>query len=144
MVHVPYRGDAPALTDLLGGQLQVVFAAMPPSVEYVKAGKLRALAISTASRSDTLPDVPPLGQFVPGYETTAWLGVGAPRNTSLALINRLNMEINAGFADPKMKARFADLGGTAFAGSAADFAKYIADETDKWSKVIKFAGIKAE
>ena len=144
MVHVPYRGAAPALTDLLGGQVQVMFAAMPASIEYIKAGKLRALAVTTATRSEALPDIPTVGDFVPGYEASAWYGVGAPKNTPAEIVDKLNKEINAGLADPKIKARLADLGGTLLAGSPADFGKLIADETEKWGKVIKFAGIKPE
>ena len=144
MVHVPYRGGAPALTDLLGGQVQVMFATMPASIEYIRAGKLRALAVTTATRSEALPDIPTVGEFVPGYEASAWYGIGAPKNTPAEIIDKLNKEINAGLADPKMKARLADLGGTVLAGSPADFGKLIADETEKWAKVIKFAGIKPE
>ena len=144
MVHVPYRGEAPALTDLLGGQVQVMFATMPPSIEYIRAGKLRALAVTTATRSEALPDVPTVGDFVPGYEASAWFGIGAPKNTPAEIIDKLNKEINAGLADPKMKARLADLGGTVLAGSPADFGKLIADETEKWGKVIRAANIKAE
>ena len=144
MVHVPYRGAAPALTDLLGGQVQVMFATMPASIEYIRAGKLRALAVTTATRSEALPDIPTVGEFVPGYEASAWYGVGAPKNTPAEIVDKLNKEINAGLADPKIKARLADLGGTVLAGSPADFGKLIADETEKWAKVIKFAGIKPE
>ena len=118
MVHVPYRGAAPALTDLLGGQVQVMFDTMPASIEYIRAGKLRALAVTTATRSEALPDVPTVGEFVPGYEASAWYGIGAPRNTPAEIIDKLNKEINAGLADPKMKARLADLGGTVLAGLA--------------------------
>ena len=142
MVHVPYRGGAPALTDLLGGQVQVMFDAMPSSIEHIRAGKLRALAVTTATRSEALPDIPTVGEFVPGYEASAWFGVGAPKNTPAEIIDKLNKEINAGLADPKIKARLADFGGTVLAGSPADFGKLIADETEKWAKVIKFAGIK--
>ena len=144
MVHVPYRGAAPALTDLLGGQVQVMFGSMPSSIEYIRAGKLRALAVTTATRSEALPDIPTVGEFVPGYEASAWYGVGAPKNTPAEIIDKLNKEINAGLADPKMKARLADLGGTLLPGSPADFGKLIADETEKWAKVIKFANIKPE
>ena len=121
MVHVPYRGAAPALTDLLGGQVQVMFGTMPSSIEYIRAGKLRALAVTTATRSEVLPDIPTVGDFVPGYEASAGIGVGAPKNTPTEIIDKLNKEINAGLADPKMKARLADLGGTVLAGSPADF-----------------------
>jgi tripartite-type tricarboxylate transporter receptor subunit TctC len=144
MVHVPYRGAAPALVDLIAGQVQVQFASTPETIEYIRAGKLRALAVTTATRSDTLPEIPSVGEFVPGYETSAWWGVGVPKITPAAIIGRLNNEINAALADPKMKARLVDLGGTALAGSPADFGKLIADETEKWAKVIKFAGIKPE
>ena len=144
MVHVPYRGAAPALVDLIAGQVQVQFASTPETIEYIRAGKLRALAVTTATRSDTLPEIPSVGEFVPGYETGAWWGVGVPKNTPAAIVGRLNNEINAALADPKMKVRLVDLGGTALAGSPADFGKLIADETEKWAKVIKFAGIKPE
>jgi tripartite-type tricarboxylate transporter receptor subunit TctC len=144
MVHVPYRGGAPALTDLLGGQVQVMFGVMPTSIEYIRAGKLRALAVTTATRSDALPDLPTVSSFVPGYEASAFFGVCAPKTTPAETINKLNKEINAGLADPKLKARLADLGGTVLPGSPADFGKLIADETEKWAKVVKFAGIKAE
>ena len=144
MLHVPYRGAAPALTDLLGGQVQVYFGPMPPSIEYIKTGKLRALAVTTATRSQALPDLPTVGDFLPGYEASTWFGVGAPKNTPVEIVDKLNTEINAGLADPKMKARLADLGGTVFSGSPADFGKFIADETEKWGKVIRAANIKAE
>jgi tripartite-type tricarboxylate transporter receptor subunit TctC len=143
-VHVPYRGLGPALTDLLGGQVQVMFASMSASFEYVRANKLRALAVTTATRSDELPDVPTVAEFVPGYEASGWFGIGAPKNTPSQIIDQLNEAINAGLADPKTKARLADLGGTPLAGSPADFGKFVADETEKWGRVIKFAGIKAE
>ena len=142
MVHVPYRGAAPALTDLLGGQVQVMFGAMSASIEYIRAGKLRALAVTTATRSEALPDIPTVGEFVPGYEASDWYGIGAPKNTPAEIIDKLNKEINAGLADPKMKARLADLGGTVLAGSPADFGKLIADETEKWGKVIRAVSIK--
>ena len=141
---MPYRGPAPALTDLLGGQVQVVFSLIPASIEYIRAGKLRALAVTTATRSEALPDIPTVGEFVPGYEASAWYGVGAPRNTPAEIVEKLNTEINAGLADPKMKARLADLGVMLLAGSPADFGKLIADETEKWAKVIKTANIKPE
>jgi tripartite-type tricarboxylate transporter receptor subunit TctC len=144
MVHIQYRGNGPALIDLLAGQVQVGFDTMPASIEYIRAGKLRALAVTTATRSEVLPDVPTVGEFVPGYEASTWYGIGAPKATPAEIIDKLNKEINAGLADPKMRARLADLGGTALAGSPADFAKLIADETEKWAKVVKFAGIKAE
>jgi tripartite-type tricarboxylate transporter receptor subunit TctC len=144
MLHVPYRGAVPALTDLLGGQVQLYFASMPASIEYIKAGQLRALAVTTATRSQALPDIPTVGEFMPGYEASGWQGVGAPRNTPAEIVDKLNKEINVALADPKMKARFADLGGTVLPGTPADFGKFIAAETEKWGKVIKFAGIKAE
>ena len=144
MQHVPYRGGAPALTDLIGGQVQVYFGLISGSIEYVRAGKLRALAVTTASRSNALPDIPTLGDFLPGYEASAWLGVGAPKNTPAEIIDRLNKEINAAIADPKIKARLDDLGSMALAGSPADFGKLIADETEKWGKVIRAANIKPE
>jgi tripartite-type tricarboxylate transporter receptor subunit TctC len=144
MVHVPYRGGGPALTDLLGGQVQVMFPSTVSSIEYIRAGRLRALAVTTATRSDALPDVPTVDEFVPGYEASAWFGVGAPKATPAEIVEKLNKEINASLADPKMKARLADVGGTALSGSPADFGKLIADETEKWAKVIKSAGIKPE
>jgi tripartite-type tricarboxylate transporter receptor subunit TctC len=144
MLHVPYRGAVPALTDLLGGQVQLYFVSMPASIEYIKAGKLRALAVTTATRSQALPDLPTVGEFMPGYEASGWQGVGAPRNTPAEIIDKLNKEINLALADPKMKARLADLGGTVLPGTPADLGKFIAEETEKWGKVIKFAGIKPE
>jgi tripartite-type tricarboxylate transporter receptor subunit TctC len=144
MQHVPYRGGGPAMTDLLGGQVQVMFSPMPSSIEYIRAGKLRPLALTTASRSEALLDIPTIGEFVPGYEASTWNGVGAPKNTPADIIEKLNKEINAGLADPKLKVRLADLGGTVIAGSPPDFGKLIADETEKWAKVVKFAGIKPE
>ena len=144
LVHVPYRGGAPALTDLIGGQIQVAFIDMAGSIEYIRAGKLRALAVTTATRSEALPDIPTIGDFVPGFEASQWVGLGAPKNTRSEIIGKLNTEINAGLVDPKLKARFADLGGTVLPGSAADFGKVIADDTEKWGKVIKFSGAKPE
>jgi tripartite-type tricarboxylate transporter receptor subunit TctC len=144
MVLVPYRGGAPALIDLLGGQVQLLFDPIPASIEYIRTGKLRALAVTTATRSDALPDIPTVGESVPGYEASTWYGVGAPKNTPAEIIDKLNVAINSAIVDPKLKTRFADLGGTALAGSPADFGKLIADETEKWAKVIKFAGIKPE
>jgi tripartite-type tricarboxylate transporter receptor subunit TctC len=144
MVHVPYRGEALALTDLLGGQVQAMFGTMPASIEHVRAGKLQPLAVTGARRSELLPDLPTVGDFVPGYETSAWQGIGAPKNTPAEIINGLNKEINAGLADPKIKARVADMGGTVLAGSPADFGKLIADETEKWGKVVKFSGAKPD
>jgi tripartite-type tricarboxylate transporter receptor subunit TctC len=144
LVHVPYRGLAPALTDLLGGQVQVTFASMAPSIEHIRAGKLRALAVTTATRSEMLPDVPTVGEFVPGYEASTWSGVGAPKATPVEIIENLNKEINAALADHKIKARLADLGSTPLVGSATDFGKLIADETEKWGNVIRTLNIKAE
>jgi len=144
LVHVPYRGGAPVLTDLIGGQIQVAFIDMAGSIEYIRAGKLRALAVTTATRSEALPDIPTIGDFVPGFEASQWVGLGAPKNTRSEIIGKLNTEINAGLVDPKLKARFADLGGTVLPGSAADFGKLIADDTEKWGKVIKFSGAKPE
>jgi tripartite-type tricarboxylate transporter receptor subunit TctC len=143
MVHVPYRGSPPALTDLLGGQVHVYFGPIAGSIEYVRAGTLRALAVTTAKRSEALPDLPTVGEFVPGYEASAVWGVGAPRNTPAEIVDKLNKEINAGLADPKIKARL-ELGGTVLPGSPADFGKLIAEETEKWAKVVKFANIKPE
>jgi tripartite-type tricarboxylate transporter receptor subunit TctC len=143
MLHVPYRGGAAALTDLLGGQVHVMFDALPSSIEYARTGKLRPLAVTTAARSGALPEVPTLGDFVPGYEASGWIGLGAPRNTPVDIIDRLNKEMNAAFAHPSMKARIAGEG-TPLEGSPADFAKFIAEETDKWGKVVKFAKIKAD
>jgi tripartite-type tricarboxylate transporter receptor subunit TctC len=144
LVHVPYRGAAPALTDLLGGQVQVMFGTMPSSIDYIRDGKLRALAVTGATRSEELPDIPTVGEFVPGYESSTFYGVGAPQNTPAEIIDKLNKQINAGLADPKIKARLASLGGTALAGSPADFGKLIADETEKWAKVIRAANIKSD
>ena len=144
MVHVPYRGAAPALTDLLAGQVQLSFETIPSLIEYVRAGKLRALAVSTAMRSEALPDVPTLSEFVPGFESSAYFGVGVPAKTPGVIVDKLNKEINAALADPKMKARLADLGGIILAGSPADFRSLIAEETEKWGKVIRAANIKPE
>jgi tripartite-type tricarboxylate transporter receptor subunit TctC len=144
MVHVPYRGQALALPDLLAGQVQVYYGPTPGLIEYIGAGKVRALAVTTATRSEALPDIPTVGDFLPGYEATAWYGIGVPRSTPAEIIDKLNKEINAGLADPRLRARLADLSGTVLAGSPADFGKLIADETEKWGKVIKFAGIKPE
>jgi tripartite-type tricarboxylate transporter receptor subunit TctC len=143
MVHVPYRSAGPALTDLLGGQVQVMFPSTVSSIEYVRAGRLRALAVTTATRSETLPDLPTVGEFVPGYEASTWFGVGAPQATPAEIVEKLNKEINAGLADPKIKARLADLGGAPLALSPAKFGKLIADETEKWGKVIRVANIKS-
>jgi tripartite-type tricarboxylate transporter receptor subunit TctC len=144
MVLVPYRSGGPALTDLIAGQVQVMFPNTGASLEYVKAGKLRALAVTTATRSEALPDLPTVAEFVPGYEASSWFGVGTPKATPAEIVEKLNKEINAGLADPRLKARLADLGGIALAGSPADFGKLIAEETEKWAKVIQFAGVKAD
>jgi tripartite-type tricarboxylate transporter receptor subunit TctC len=144
LVQVPYRGVAPALTDVLGGQVQAIFASTGSSMEYIRAGTLRALAVTTATRSEALPDIPSVGDFVPGYEASQWYGVGAPRGTPVEVIDKLNKEINAALADPKIRTRFADLGGTAIAGSPADFAKLVADETEKLGQVIRAIRIKPE
>jgi tripartite-type tricarboxylate transporter receptor subunit TctC len=144
LVRVGYRGGGPALVDLMGGQVQVMFEPTLSTIGYIRAGKLRALAVTSATRSAALPDVPTVGEFVPGYEATAWFGIGAPRNTPADIIAKLNGEINAGLADAKLKERLADLGGEPMPMSTADFAKFIADETEKWGKVIRAAGIKAE
>ena len=144
MIHVPYRGEALALTDLLGGQVQVMFGTMPASIEYIRAGKLRPLAVTTASRLEALPDIPTVGEFVAGYEASGWQGLGAPKNTPADIVDKLNKEVNTGLVDPKFKARLADLGGIVLAGSPVDFGKFIADETEKWGKVIRAANIKAE
>jgi tripartite-type tricarboxylate transporter receptor subunit TctC len=144
MVHVPYRGSAPMLTDLIGGQVQVTFDNMPSSIEHIRAGRLRALAVTTAVRSEALPDVPVVADFVPGYEASSWFGAGVPKGTPAEIIDKLNKEMNAALADPKIKARLADLGGMSLAGSPADFGKVIAEETEKWAKVVKFSGAKPD
>jgi tripartite-type tricarboxylate transporter receptor subunit TctC len=143
-VHVPYRGSPQAITDLLSGLVQVLFEPLPASIEYIKSGKLRALAVTTATRSAALPDLPAMAEFVPGYEASGWNGICAPKNTPIEIIEKLNQVINAGLADPKMKARLADLGATTLAGSSAGFGKLITDETEKWGKVIRAANIKAD
>jgi tripartite-type tricarboxylate transporter receptor subunit TctC len=143
MVHLPYRGESLAMTDLLGAQVQLVFATTGSALAYVKAGTIRALAVTTAARLDDL-DVPPLAQFLPGFEVSGWSGLCAPKNTPAAIVTLLNKEINAAIADPKIRQRVADLGGTSPGGSPADFAKFLADETERWAKVVKYAGIKAD
>jgi tripartite-type tricarboxylate transporter receptor subunit TctC len=144
MVHVPYRGGGPVMTDLLGGQVQVMFAPTPTSIEHIRSGKLRALAVTTATRSDVLPDIPTLAEFVPGYEASNWYGVGIPKNTPAEIIDKLNKEINAALADPKLKGRFADVGSIPTSMTPAEFGTFVADETEKWGKVVKFVGIKAD
>jgi tripartite-type tricarboxylate transporter receptor subunit TctC len=144
LIHVPYRGNGPAFNDLIGGQVQVMFPSPVGLLEYIQAGKLRALAVTTATRSDALPDIPTMAEFVPGYEASGWFGVGAPRNTPSEIIDKLNTEINAGLADPKMQARLADFGGTPLVLSPADFGRLIAEETEKWGNVIRALSIKAD
>jgi tripartite-type tricarboxylate transporter receptor subunit TctC len=144
LVHVPYKGGAPAVADLVAGHVQVIFAPVSEAIQHVKSGKLRALAVTPAKRLDVLPDVPAVGEFLPGYEATGFAGIGAPKATPVAIIDMLNKELNAGLADPKIKARIEELGGTVVGGTPAEFEKIIADATEKWAKVIKFAGIKAE
>ncbi len=144
LVHVPYRGQGPALTDLLGGEVQVLFATAPGTTDYIAAGKLRALAVTSASRAEVLPELPTVGDFVPGYEASQWYGIGAPKNTPAEIVDRLNKEINAGIADPTMKARLAAIGGEPLPCSPQEFGKLIAEETEKWAKVVRAAGLKAE
>ena len=144
MLHVPYRGGAPAMADLIGGQVQVMFANVPQTIEILKSGRLRPLGVTTATRLDVLPEVPTVGESVPGYETSGWIGIGAPRQISAELVGRLNGEINRALDEPRIKARLSDLGVTRLSGSPADFSKLIAAETEKWAKVIRTAGIKAE
>jgi|SRR6266568_4781739 len=144
LTHVPYRSAGPALTDLIGGQVQVMFDSLPASIEHIRTGRLRALAVTTATRLDALPDIPTVADFVPGYEASAVHGIGAPKNTPTEIVDRLNKEINAALADPKMVARLADLGLTVLPGSPADFGKLIAEETEKWGKVVKFSGAKPD
>jgi tripartite-type tricarboxylate transporter receptor subunit TctC len=145
MIHVPYRGEAPALADMLGGQVQVIFGTVPGTIEYIRSGRLRPLAVTTATRSEALPDIPAVGDFLPGYESVGWFGVGVPTHTPTEIIDKLNKEINAGLADPKLKARFADLGATMFPpGSPTDFSKFVAEDTEMRAKVVKFANIKVE
>jgi tripartite-type tricarboxylate transporter receptor subunit TctC len=144
MVHVPYRGQGPALTDLLGGQVQILFAAAPGTTDYVKTGKLRALAVTTATRMQEMPDIPTVGDFVPGYEASQWYGFAAPKNTPAEIVDRLNKEINAAIADPGMLARLAAIGGQPIPGAPAEFGRLIAEETEKWGNVVRAAGIKPE
>jgi tripartite-type tricarboxylate transporter receptor subunit TctC len=144
MIHVPYRGSPPALTDLLGGQVQVMFDNVPSSIEHIKAGRLRALAITASTRWERLPDIPTVGDFLPGFETNAWAGIGAPKDAPAEMVDKLNRVINAALADPKIKAQLSDLGGSAVALSPDEYGKRIADETEKWAKVIRAANIKAE
>jgi tripartite-type tricarboxylate transporter receptor subunit TctC len=144
LTHVPYRGGGPAVTDLIAGQVQVYFDGIAGSLEYVRTGRLRALAVTSATRADVLPDIPSLAEFVPGYETSGWYGIGAPRGTPAEIVEKLNREINQGLSDAKLKARFADLGYTTFANSPAEFGALIVRETDKWAKVIKFAAVRPE
>jgi tripartite-type tricarboxylate transporter receptor subunit TctC len=144
LVHVPYRGQGPALSDLLGGQVQVLFATTPGIPDYVRTGKLRGLAVTTAARASVLPELPPVADVVPGYEASQWYGMGAPKSTPAAIINRLNAEINAALNDAKMKARLLDIGGEPLPGSPSDFGKLIAAETEKWAKIVKLAGMKPE
>jgi tripartite-type tricarboxylate transporter receptor subunit TctC len=144
MLHVPYRGGGPAITDLIGGQVQVVFATVPSSVEHIRAGTLRGLGVTTTARSDRLPEIPPIGDFVPGYEASDWVGFGVPRNTPADIVEKLNKQINAMVADPKVKVRFAELGGVGIGGSPDGFGKLIVADTEKWARVIKFSGAKAD
>jgi tripartite-type tricarboxylate transporter receptor subunit TctC len=144
MVHVPYRGAAPALIDLIAGQVQVQFASTPETIEYIRNRKLRALAVTTATRAEVLPEIPTVGEFVSGYEATAWFGIGAPKGTPNEIIDKLNSEINAGLADPKIKERFVDLGGVPMPMTPSQFGKLIADETEKWAKVVRAADIRPE
>jgi tripartite-type tricarboxylate transporter receptor subunit TctC len=144
MVHVPYRGTAPALADLLGGQVQVLFLSPASSTGYIRAGTLRGLAVTSSARSQALPDLPPLGDFLPGYEASLMYGLGVPKNTPAEIVDKLNKEVNAGLADPNVKARLAGLDGALLGGSPADFGKLIAEETEKWRKVIRLANIKPE
>jgi tripartite-type tricarboxylate transporter receptor subunit TctC len=144
LMHVPYRGDAPALTDLIGGQVQVMFAVMLEVLEYIRDGKLRALAVTTTARSELLPNIPTVADFLPGFEANFWIGIGAPKKTPAEIVDKLNKEINAGLADPGIRTRLADLGGTALPGSPAEFGKFIVDEAEKWGKMARAANIKVQ
>ena len=144
ILHVPYRGEAPALTDMISGHVQVMFGTVTASIGYIKAGKLLPLAVTSATRSEALPDVPTVGEFVPGYEVSTWAGIGAPKGTPAEVIEKLNREINAGLASPGIKARYADIGAAAFAGSSVDFGKFVVEDAEKWAKVVKFAGLKPD
>ena len=144
LVHIPYRGQGPALTDLLGGDVQVLFATAPGTTDYISTGKLRALAVTSAARAEVLPQLPMIADFVPGYEASQWYGISAPKNTPAEIVGKLNREINAGIADPAMKARFAAIGGEPLPGSPGEFGQLIAEETEKWGKVVRAAGIKPE
>jgi tripartite-type tricarboxylate transporter receptor subunit TctC len=144
MAHVPYRGEGPALTDLIGGQVQVMFALVPGAIGYIRAGTLRALAVTIATRSQVLPDLPTVGDFVPGFEASAFQGIGAPKSMPAEIVNKLNVEVNALLDDPKVKTRIAELGATVLKNSPAGFGKYLAEETAKWAKVVKFANIKPQ
>ena len=144
MVHVPYRGEAPALTDLIGGQVEVVFGSITASIEYIRAGTLRAFAVTTATRWELLPNVQSMAEFLPGYDTSVWFGVCAPKNTPAEIIDKLNTEINLGLADSKMKNRFAVLGGTALRGTPAEFGRFLVDETEKWGKVVRYSGARPD
>jgi tripartite-type tricarboxylate transporter receptor subunit TctC len=144
MAHIPYRGGAPALTDLMGGQVQIYFASISEAIEYIRADRVRALAVTTPTRADVLPDVATVAEFVPGYEASTWFGIGAPRNTPTEIVDKLNKEINAAISDPRIRTRLVDMGGNALVGTPADFAKLVADETEKWAKVVKFAGLRPD
>src|SRR5438552_11150793 len=144
IVHVPYRGSTPALTDLLGGQVQVMFDNVPSSIELIRAGKLRPIAVTQSTRFEGLPEIPTVSEFLPSYEASSWFGIGAPKNTPASIVDKLSKEINAGLADPKLKAKIAELGGTVLPGSSAEFGKLIAEETEKWAKVVKFSGAKPD
>jgi tripartite-type tricarboxylate transporter receptor subunit TctC len=144
LVHVPYRGSAPALTDMISGQVHVMFDILTSSIQHIRSGALRALAVTSVTRSEALPDLPTVGEFLPGYEATAWYGIAAPKNTPSEIVDKLNKEINAGLADPKIKARFADLASTVIPGSPADFGLLVGEEIKKWGKVVKFSGAKPE